>query len=139
MLIFDRFFSMFTAFVNSLSRGACCVCLGVSLMTLTLESQAEAEFEGPRLTVDISQEEIDPSFYSLRALRAAGRQVFATPFNKADGHGDGPMDPSRPSLAGGRPTLQNNGTFLRFNGLDSQTCVECHSILSNRVVPPKIP
>ena len=40
-----------------------------------------------------------------------------------------------PTMPGGRPTLQNNGTFLRVNGLDSQTCMECHSIMSAAQVP----
>jgi len=36
---------------------------------------------------------------------------------------------------GGRPTLQGNGRTLRINGLDSQTCLECHGILSNATIP----
>jgi len=102
-----------------------------------LAAVAEPEFEGPRLDVAITQEEIEAGEHSRIALRSSGRRIFSTPFNKADGHGDGPIDSANPELPGGRPTLQNNGTFLRFNGLDSQTCVECHSILSNQSIPPK--
>ena len=102
---------------------------------LPLAAAAQPEFEGPQLDVDITQAEIEARTHTLNTLRSAGRRVFSTPFNKADGHGDGPMDPSDPTALGGRPTLQDNGTFLRFNGLDSQTCLECHSILSNRTIP----
>jgi hypothetical protein len=35
-------------------------------------------------------------------------------------------------------TLQDNGTFLRVNGLDSQSCLECHSVLSNASIPAKL-
>ena len=71
----------------------------------------------------------------LSAIRAHGLRVFAAPFNKLDGYGDGPMDPTNPIAPGGRPTLQHNGTFLRVNGLDAQTCMECHSVLSTATVP----
>lgn len=74
---------------------------------------------------------------SFSEIRTAGLRVFATPFNKFDGFGDGPFhlstgDPLEP---GSRPTLQGNGTFLRVNGLDAQTCLECHFITRNSTIP----
>lgn len=71
---------------------------------------------------------------SLDELRAMGLSVFATPFNVQDGMGDGPYDPAEVDrLAfGHRPTLQGNGLALRVNGLDAQSCNECHTIVSNR-------
>lgn len=76
---------------------------------------------------------------SLVDVRRAGLKIFATPFNKADGYGDGEFlwdefDTTNED-GGGRPTLANNGTFLRVNGLDAQTCVECHSVVSAATVP----
>jgi hypothetical protein len=65
-----------------------------------------------------------------------GRRIFSTPLNSLDGLGDGPIDPSDPTAFGGRPTIDDNGVFLRVNGLDSQTCNECHSIVSNATRPP---
>ena len=65
-----------------------------------------------------------------------GRRIFSTPFTIMDGLGDGPMDPGDPTSFGGRPSIDNNGMFLRINGLDSQTCNECHSIVSNAERPP---
>ncbi|MEM9304270.1 MAG: di-heme oxidoredictase family protein [Pseudomonadota bacterium] len=73
----------------------------------------------------------------LRTVRRAGLEIFATPFNFGDGYGDGPMDPSDPLSSGGRPTLGNNGTFLRINGLDGQSCVDCHALVSTSTVPPR--
>ena len=68
-------------------------------------------------------------------IRRTGGLVFSTPFTKLDGHGHGPVSAHDPDFLETRPTLQGNGTFLRVNGLDAQTCMECHSVLSNAVVP----
>ncbi len=75
---------------------------------------------------------------TLDEIRQAGLRMFATSFNKLDGYGDGPMDLSDTVSPGGRPTLQGNGTFLRVNGLDAQSCLDCHSVISNASVPPKL-
>ncbi len=77
--------------------------------------------------------DLDSGARSLDDLRALGLSVFATPFNVADGMGDGPYDPAEADrLAfGHRPTLQGNGLSLRVNGLDAQSCNECHTIVSN--------
>ena len=73
-------------------------------------------------------------------LRREGLLVFTTPFKKSDGYGDGPFDPSEtpPVAFGHRPTLGGNGLTLRVNGLDAQSCNECHSIVSHRTRPPTL-
>ena len=93
--------------------------------------------ESPALgTNRITQADIVGGNLSLKKIRAAGLKIFSTPFNKLDGYGDDPvMNPSDPTTPGARPTLQNNGTFLRVNGLDSQTCMECHSVGSFATAP----
>ena len=92
--------------------------------------------EGPSLgPVRTTQASLVSGTMTLSQIRAAGLKMFSTPFNKLDGYGDGPMDPLDPTSPGARPTLQNNGTFLRVNGLDAQTCMECHAVGSNAVVP----
>jgi hypothetical protein len=87
----------------------------------------QANFQGR-----VTQGQIVNGELTLREIRLAGLRVFTTPFNKLDGYGDGDADP------GGRPTLQGNGTLLRVNGLDGQTCLECHSLLSAATVPPRL-
>ncbi|MCH8958544.1 MAG: hypothetical protein IH835_03690 [Proteobacteria bacterium] len=87
--------------------------------------------DGPRIT----QDQIVSGNLSLNQLRRAGLAIFATPFNHAHGYGDGPQNPAGATTPGGRPTLQGNGTFLRVNGLDAQTCVECHNLVSTDTVP----
>ena len=69
-------------------------------------------------------------------IRAAGLRIFCTPFNRLDGFGDGLPDPGNPGQPGGRPTLQGNGALLRVNGLDAQSCLECHSLVSAAEMPP---
>ncbi len=92
-----------------------------------------AGVEQPALGQRLTQDMVEAM--SQLELRREGMRIFSTPFNKLDGLGDGPMDPSDTVEPGGRPTLQNNGLFLRINGMDSQTCLECHGILSNDTIP----
>jgi len=83
-------------------------------------------------------ERLDQTTVSQMSVSQAadeGLRIFTTPFNKLDGYGDGPLDPADTITPGGRPTLQGNGTLLRLNGLDAQTCLECHSIVSNATIP----
>ena len=75
---------------------------------------------------------------SLKQIQAFGLRIFTTPFNKLDGHGDGPFDPADTITPGGRPTLGGNGTFLRVNGLDAQTCLDCHAVVSAATRPPTL-
>jgi hypothetical protein len=106
------------------------------LMSITSSVCAQLPGEGPRLGDDrITQSQIESGNLNLQQIRAAGLKMFTTPFNKLDGYGDGPMNPDNTTDPGGRPTLGGNGTFLRVNGLDGQTCLECHSIISNATVP----
>ena len=95
-------------------------------------------------TAGLSQAEIevglDSASLPLKFLRRLGMLVFTTPFRAADGFGDGPFDPQeQPPLAfGHRPTLGGNGTLLRVNGLDAQSCNECHTIVSQATRPPTL-
>lgn len=84
-----------------------------------------------------SQAQITSGELTFDDIRLRGLHVFTTPFTEADGYGDGPVGatPAERSIPGGRPTLQGNGNFLRINGLDSHTCLECHTIRSRRTIP----
>ena len=83
----------------------------------------------------LTQAEIENGHLSLNDLRFAGLKVFATQFNQYDGYGDGPVDTLDKTSPGGRPTLQDNGTFLRVNGLDAQSCLDCHGVVSAATTP----
>lgn len=135
--------SLTTLDSRSLSRAwisALSFAVGVAIAVL-LPARSSAEGlpgEGRRLDlvgVTVTQEEIASGSVALQEIRRQGQLVFSVPFGKADGYGDGPGIASDPTPPGGRPTLQGNGTFLRINGLDGQSCLECHSIVSHRSVP----
>ncbi len=97
-------------------------------------SEATAQINGPALGPNrITQAAITGGALSLRDIRRRGLEIFTSPFNHLDGHGDGVVDPLDTVSPGGRPTT--NGTWLRVNGLDTQTCLECHSIVSNATIP----
>ncbi len=120
-----------------LTRGALLAAL--SLLLTTAPWAENPPGEQPALgTVRVSQQQIEDGTMTQDEIRQAGLRMFATSFNKLDGYGDGPMDLSDTVSPGGRPTLQGNGTFLRVNGLDAQSCLDCHSIISNASMPPKL-
>lgn len=117
------------------------IALLITLLLTSVMVRADAIDGTPALgspETRITQDELEAGM-SLTDVRRAGLKMFATPFNKADGYGDGEFDTSELDTTnedgGGRPTLANNGTFLRVNGLDAQTCVECHSVVSAATVP----
>jgi len=116
--------------------------LGTVLVAFGVISTAGAHppaGERPNLDgVRVTQEQLENGELSLREIRLAGLRMFTTPFNRLDGYGDGPMDLNDTVSPGGRPTLQGNGTLLRVNGLDGQTCLECHSLLSAATQPPRL-
>ena len=85
-------------------------------------------------SVRVTQTEIQS--LGLDEIRMIGMRLFNTSFNKLDGFGDGPSSLVDPLSMGGRPTLQGNGTLLRVNGLDAQSCLECHSVVSAATSPP---
>ena len=88
----------------------------------TLAQQGTGDI--PNLGDDrITQEQITDGTLSLNEILNFGLKIFSTPFNKFDGYGDD------------RPTLQDNTTFLRVNGLDAQSCLECHSVVSSATIP----
>ena len=104
------------------------------LWTSSASAQDAPPGERPALGERVSQQQVEFGL-SLRQIRSEGRRIFSTPFNQHDGVGDGPVDPLDPTSPGGRPALHSNGLFLRMNGLDSQTCLECHNVLSNGSIP----
>jgi hypothetical protein len=130
---------MNTNYTSRLHEVALTLCiLGVLLSMPVFSGAEELIGEGPRLgpfESRVTQDQVESKTLTLQELRKAGLKLFTTPFNKYDGFGDGPINPSDPTSPGGRPTLQNNNTYLRVNGLDSQTCLECHGIVSTATIP----
>ena len=82
-----------------------------------------------RLPPRVSQQRVVEA--PLRAVRSEGLRVFATPFTEADGlGGNGDFPGVNGEL---RPPIF--GVFTRVDGLDSQSCGECHTIQSSDAIP----
>jgi hypothetical protein len=104
-----------------------------AVASLYAKSIVSVSDEGPNLKPRITQDQVVS--WPLPEIQKNGVRIFSAPFNLHDGFGDGPYDFSASIEEGERPTLQLNGTFLRVNGLDGQTCAECHFIKSNSTIP----
>ncbi|HXV75031.1 MAG TPA: hypothetical protein VD788_01840, partial [Candidatus Polarisedimenticolaceae bacterium] len=113
-------------------------CLAIVAAATAAVAQAPPGEYGNLDLIQITHEQIASGDLTLNQIRDNGMRVFTIPFNKLDGYGDGPMNLDDTVSPGGRPTLQGNGTFLRVNGLDAQTCLECHSLTSTATVPPTL-
>jgi hypothetical protein len=74
--------------------------------------------------ISIDQQQLMDGHYSLRKLQESGRHLFVQPFTKEDGYGEGPTGPRR-SVQEIYPGLDL--PWLRLNGLDAQSCLECHN------------
>ena len=119
-------------------------------LVVALPLAAAVEEPGHQATAGITQSALQTALNNhhlpLHQARQLGLLVFSTPFNSLDGHGDGPFDVNEwndtahggPIGLGHRPTLQGNGQFLRVNGLDAQSCNECHGFVSQRTLPPTL-
>ena len=104
-----------------------------AVVTLYAKPIVSVTDEGPNLRPRLTQAQV--AGWPLPQVQVNGVRIFSTPFNRHDGFGDGTYNPGAPLDEGGRPTLQQNGTFLRVNGLDAQTCAECHFIKSISTIP----
>jgi hypothetical protein len=100
--------------------------------------------QSPVLTeqVDIDQQKLQAGDYPVHKVLESGGQFFSTPYlpydketGKGDGYGEGPDGPRRRQIAAFYPPGGPEYPFLRMNGLDSQSCFECHNSMGSYVVP----
>ena len=115
-------------------------CLAALPATVLAQQEGAALPENP-MTMEQLQEGLSDGSVTLDSVRRRGLVVFTTSFNTFDGYGDGPLQGRDSSETGAitpghRPTLQGNGMTLRINGLDAQSCNECHSFVKRSTRPP---
>ncbi len=92
----------------------------------------------PQREPSIDQEALLAGKYTLGHVLEAGQNQFNLPFTQAHGHGEGPQGPRHRQRAvfnsrGGVASAPAAWPFLRVNGLDSQSCYECHSSIGQFV------
>lgn len=70
-----------------------------------------------------SQDDINANAVPFEELFYAGKHIFSNRFTTEDHYGEGATGPRRSKYM---MANRENYPFLRFNGLDSQSCLECH-------------
>ncbi len=82
----------------------------------------------------LTQEQAEAMDYE--DLLKNGKRIFTTTFVLPDGLGDGPTNSSENYRdQGGRAGLQKAFPFVRVNGMDAQSCLECHAVMRNSTIP----
>lgn len=84
--------------------------------------------------VNIEQNTLLNGGYGLRKVLESGNQFYTNPYTPTDGIGEGPGGPraaQKRALYPQDPTFP----FLRLNGLDSQSCFECHNSIGEYKEP----
>ena len=101
------------------------------LTTIVIEysSSASAQDKAILPEISIDQDDLTPSAnLSFDKIVASGRHLFSTPYNHEDGYGEGVDGPRRKNQ---ELFPHSSFPFLRLNGLDSQSCFECHNSIGS--------
>lgn len=87
--------------------------------------------------IDINQADLLGGKYPLNQVIEAGGQFWTTPFTQydaqtkaGDGYGEGAAGPRASQRKAFNPNVVNY-PYLRLNGLDSQSCYECHNSIGS--------
>lgn len=87
----------------------------------------------PQREPDIDQAALLAGKYPLKVVLEAGQNLFNNPFEVANGHGEGRNGPRSLQRKTWNPRGvtddQDAWPFLRVNGIDSQSCFECHNTI----------
>ena len=90
---------------------------------------------------NIDQTQLQNGQVPLQLLLQAGQRFFTTPylpFNRmtgsGDGYGEGPNGPRWAARVSFYSGTKHGWPFLRLNGLDSESCYECHNSMGSYVV-----
>ena len=122
---------------KALGAGVLCLMFVVVAPSHILAGEGEPALPQDATTMVEMMQRLSDGSLTLTDLRRKGLEMFTTPFNTHDGYGDGPFAGELPVLEPGhRPTLQGNGMSLVVNGLDAQSCNECHSVVKMSARPP---
>ncbi len=118
--------------MNMTSRHMVTLVIGVGVMMIgagcSHHPQAQPLADQKNLIDDVrvQQDDINSGVVSYPDLFYAGKHIFSNRFTTDDHFGEGSEGPRRSQYSW---TDRPNYPFLRFNGLDSQSCLECHSVI----------
>lgn len=91
---------------------------------------------------DVDQQKLQDGLYPLFKVLESGGQFFSTPYlpydastGQGDGYGEGQHGPRRAQQKAFYPPAAPTYPFLRLNGLDSQSCFECHNSIGSYTEP----
>lgn len=107
---------------------------GIRLINPSLYvAQPPAGKPTPQREPDIDQARLLAGKYPLKVVLEAGQNLFNNPFETANGHGEGRAGPRSLQRKTWNPRGvtddQDAWPFLRVNGIDSQSCFECHNTI----------
>jgi hypothetical protein len=116
----------------------------ILFLAFLMLSYARASTQNPVFNINIDQDKLLQGQYPLSFVLQAGGQFWTTPFTQydpatqlGDGYGEGPNGPRSAQRKVFNPQAFNTGVpgknypFLRVNGLDSQSCYECHNTIGS--------
>lgn len=112
------------------------------LILLALPLLAQQPVIIPQWNVD--QTQLEQGKYTPPFVLQAGQRFFTTPylpFNRTtsfgDGYGEGPNGPRWAARLAFYQGTKQGWPFLRLNGLDSQSCYECHNSIGSYILAPQ--
>jgi hypothetical protein len=100
--------------------------------TLALTVSA-ALAQSPAITPAVTIDQHKIHDYPLAKILESGGDFHTTPFTPEDGHGEGKHGPRSKERELFYKQAFPNFPFLRLNGLDSQSCYECHNTIGSYV------
>ena len=125
---------------SPLVRRAVLAGLLVTLLGGLQAAHAQSPVISPQ--VDIDQIKLQRGEYPLYKVLESGGQFFSVPYlpydattGQGDGYGEGPDGPRHHQIRDFYPPAAPEYPFLRLNGLDSQSCYECHNSIGTYTEP----
>jgi hypothetical protein len=104
-----------------------------ALLLMAVTASAQTKTINPAVEIDETQ--LLAGHIPLKKVLESGGHFFSTPYTLEDGFGEGANGPRAAQRAFMFPALDGNGSnqmpFLRLNGLDSQSCFECHNSIGS--------
>lgn len=110
--------------VTRIGLGICASILIFSAGCNSIASRKDQPLADQRNLIDEvrhSQDDINENKVPFEDLFYAGKHIFSNRFTTEDHYGEGPAGPRRSKYA---MADREHYPFLRFNGLDSQSCLE---------------